>query len=77
MRDDLNNVSVAQRKEMYKPLIILGPSGVGKSTLITRLTNKYPNSFGFSVSYTTRSPRPGEVDGKSYFFITKDEFKQM
>ena len=45
---------------MYQPLIILGPSGVGKSTLINVLTAKYPDSFGFSVSYTTRKPREGE-----------------
>ena len=58
----------------YRPMIIVGPSGVGKSTLINALTAKYPSSFGFSVSYTTRAPRPGEVHGVNYFYITKDEF---
>ena len=56
----------------YKPIIVLGPSGVGKSTLINALTDKYPKMFGFSVSYTTRAPRPGEVDGVNYNFISKD-----
>jgi guanylate kinase len=59
------------------PMIISGPSGSGKSTLLDRLFKKYPNSFGFSVSHTTRSPRPGEIDGKSYYFVTKDDFLKL
>ncbi len=55
----------------------MGPSGVGKSTLIKSLTDKYPDKFGFSVSYTTRAPREGEVHGKNYFFISKEEFENM
>ena len=47
----------------YKPIIIVGPSGSGKSTLIQDLTEEYPDSFGFSVSYTTREPREGEIHG--------------
>lgn len=53
----------------YKPIIIVGPSGVGKSMLIKALTSKYPDSFGFSVSYTTRNPRDGEVNGEHYNFV--------
>ena len=45
--------------------------------MITTLKEKYPNAFGFSVSYTTRPPRAGEEHGKAYFFITKEEFKSM
>ncbi|KAJ3071549.1 GTPase required for pre-60S ribosomal subunit nuclear export and maturation [Podochytrium sp. JEL0797] len=56
------------------PLVISGPSGVGKSTLLKRLFDKYPNSFGFSVSHTTRGPRPGEEDGKAYYFVTREKF---
>lgn len=48
---------------MFSPMIVVGPSGVGKSTLITTLTDKYPDAFGFSVSYTTRAPRAGEEHG--------------
>jgi guanylate kinase len=53
----------------------VGPSGVGKSTLIKSLTDKYPDKFGFSVSYTTRASREGEVHGKNYYFISKEEFE--
>ena len=57
-----------------KPVVICGPSGVGKSTIIKKLMSEVPSVFGFSVSHTTRKPRDGEVDGISYHFITKDEF---
>ena len=71
------NQSKKLRSSKFKPIIIVGPSGVGKSTLIKSLTEKHPNKFGFSVSYTTRAARPGEVHGKSYFFVSKEEFKKM
>ncbi|EOD27712.1 hypothetical protein EMIHUDRAFT_309931 [Emiliania huxleyi CCMP1516] len=45
------------------PVVVCGPSGVGKGTLLTRLTAAHPSRFGFCVSHTTRSPRPGETDG--------------
>ena len=61
----------------YKPLVMVGPSGAGKGTLINSLKENHPDMFGFSVSYTTRLPRQGEVHGKDYFFVTKDEFKEM
>ncbi|KAG1723720.1 P-loop containing nucleoside triphosphate hydrolase protein [Suillus paluster] len=57
------------------PLVIFGPSGVGKGTLINRLLKEFPNAFGFSVSHTTRTPRPGEIDGKHYHFTNTDNFK--
>ncbi|KAI8828010.1 calcium-translocating P-type ATPase [Chytriomyces cf. hyalinus JEL632] len=56
------------------PLVISGPSGVGKSALLKRLFAKYPSSFGFSVSHTTRGPRPGEADGVAYNFVSAEEF---
>ena len=59
----------------YKPLVIVGPSGAGKGTLIAKLTQKYPDRFGFSVSFTTRAPRAGEVNGVHYFFVDHDQFK--
>ena len=55
------------------PVVLCGPSGVGKSTLIKRLQADFPGAFGFSVSHTTRSPRAGEVDGKDYNFVAGPE----
>ncbi|THU99164.1 guanylate kinase [Dendrothele bispora CBS 962.96] len=62
---------------MQRPLVLSGPSGVGKSTLLQRLFAEFPDKFGFSVSHTTRSPRPGEIDGKQYHFITRDRFLEL
>ncbi|XP_046753518.1 guanylate kinase-like isoform X2 [Diprion similis] len=59
-----------------RPLTICGPSGSGKSTLLKRLLEEYPDIFGFSVSHTTRSPRPGEEPGKHYYFTTKEQMQR-
>lgn len=59
-----------------KLIVISGPSGAGKSTVIARLMH-YRDDICFSVSATTRSPRPGETDGKDYFFVTREEFDHM
>ena len=48
------------KKTEHKPLVIVGPSGAGKGTLIDFMKEKFPDKFGFSVSYTTRPPRDGE-----------------
>lgn len=56
-------------------LIVSGLSGAGKGTICSRLIEKYPE-FEFSVSATTRDPRPGETHGKEYFFITTEEFEE-
>lgn len=56
-----------------KLIIISAPSGAGKTTLVERLLERNKNLVR-SVSYTTRSPRSGEVHGRDYFFITRDEF---
>lgn len=58
-------------------IVISGPSGVGKSTLIRRLTAQMEQQPFFSVSATTRKKRPGEVDHVSYHFITAEQFEQM
>lgn len=57
-------------------LVISGPSGAGKGTLYNRVLAADP-TITFSVSYTTRGPRPGEVDGKDYCFVTEEQFRQM
>ncbi|XP_072944501.1 guanylate kinase isoform X2 [Epargyreus clarus] len=56
-----------------RPLVLCGPSGSGKSTLLKRLLKEFPDRFGFSVSHTTRGPRPGEKDGVHYHFTNKDD----
>lgn len=58
-------------------LVVVGPSGVGKSTLIGKLIAEFPDAFGYSVSHTTRSSRAGEVDGESYHFVATEKFKEL
>eukprot|EP00741_Cyanophora_paradoxa_P022491 tig00021464_g21717.t1 len=60
-----------------RPLVIAGPSGVGKGTLIDKLMKADPDRFGFSVSHTTRQPRQGEQHGVNYFFVSKDDFERQ
>ena len=58
-----------------KTFIICGPSGVGKGTVVARLMASDPTLY-FSVSATTRAPRPGEVEGKHYHFLSTEQFEQ-
>jgi guanylate kinase len=57
-------------------VVISGPSGVGKDSLIERLVKRDSN-LTYSVSYTTRSPRPGEVEGVSYSFVSREQFEAL
>ncbi len=57
-------------------VVVSGFSGAGKGTVMKRLMEKYDN-YALSISVTTRQPRPGEVDGREYFFRTKEEFQQL
>ena len=59
-----------------KLFVISGASGVGKSTVLSKVMEGRAD-LAFSVSATTRAPRPGEVDGKSYYFVTKERFQEM
>lgn len=59
-----------------KPIVISGPSGVGKGTLISMLMKEYPSMFGFSVSHTTRPPRAMEKDGVHYHFIERSAMEK-
>lgn len=59
------------------PIVFSGPSGTGKSTLLKKLFAEFPDTFGFSVSSTTRSPRPGEVHGREYNFVQVEQFQKM
>lgn len=62
---------------MLRPLVLNGPSGCGKSTLLNKLMAKHQTSFAFSVSHTTRSPRPGELDGREYNFVSRDVMEKL
>lgn len=67
---------MSNQKRLGKLIVIVAPSGTGKSTMIKRLKEDFP-SLVESVSYTTRPMRPGEVEGKSYFFISREDFLKM
>jgi guanylate kinase len=60
-----------------KPLMIIGPSGVGKDTYMQLLISKYPKIFKKCVSCTTRAPRANEKEGINYYYITKEKFLEL
>jgi guanylate kinase len=66
----------AMSSKSPRPVVFCGPSGVGKGTLIEMLQKRFPDSFGFSVSHTTRKPRGGEKDGVHYNFSTVETMKK-
>jgi guanylate kinase len=57
-------------------IVLTGPSGVGKGTLVRSLLERHPELY-LSVSATTRTPRPGEVEGRDYYFVNRTEFEAM
>ncbi|KAL6864168.1 guanylate kinase [Trichoderma novae-zelandiae] len=60
-----------------RPIVVSGPSGVGKGTLYGMLFDRHPDTFSLSVSHTTRAPRPGEEDGVHYHFVTMEAFEDL
>lgn len=79
---DMSIASTSLRpSKPLRPLVVCGPSGVGKGTIISKFMEDTSHSnvlpkFGFSVSHTTRQPRPGELDGVHYNFVTHDYFQE-
>ncbi|WP_319764902.1 guanylate kinase [Maridesulfovibrio sp.] len=69
----MSDVLIPERKGQV--LVLCAPSGTGKSTLVKKLREEFPQ-IGFSISCTTREPREGEVDGTDYFFLSVDEFNE-
>ncbi|GMS99034.1 hypothetical protein PENTCL1PPCAC_21209, partial [Pristionchus entomophagus] len=60
-----------------RPVVLSGPSGGGKSTILNRAMEEFKDAFAFSVSHTTRSPREGEQHGVHYWFSSRDEVAKM
>ncbi|MBN1548639.1 MAG: guanylate kinase, partial [Syntrophaceae bacterium] len=57
-------------------LVVSAPSGTGKTSICREVMRMFPE-IRFSVSYTSRPPRPGEINGKDYFFVVREEFEAM
>lgn len=58
-------------------IVVSGFSGAGKGTIMKELMRKYSDSYALSISATTRNPRPGEIHGEEYFFVSNEEFESM
>ena len=71
-----NGANMKECPPLGKLIVLTGPSGVGKGTLMNEILNRYPE-LHYSVSATTRSPRPGEINGKNYNFISRSQFEQL
>lgn len=74
IHSSLNSVSDSQQNQ-GRIVVITGPSGVGKGTLLQAIFQEYP-ALHFSVSATTRSPRPNETEGTHYYFLSQEEFQE-
>lgn len=74
---ELNTSSSSENDSVNKPLMIIGPSGVGKDTIISKLKKKYPNLIIKCVSNTTRAKRDGEIEGINYYYISKEKFAEL
>jgi guanylate kinase len=68
--------AVTNPSAIARLVILSGPSGVGKSTVLRRLVERYPEQLRLSVSATTRAPRPGEEDGVDYHFLSPEDFER-
>ena len=75
--DQVPEVPKPEKSGCNKPLMVIGPSAVGKDTMINRLKAKYPKVIYKLPSYTTRPKREGEIDGVDYYFVTKEEFFKL
>ena len=66
-----------ERPEINKVLVVVGPSGVGKDTVMQKVFDKHPNSFKKGVTHTSRKMRQGEKEGYNYHYVTEEEFLKM
>ncbi len=72
----ISNLQISSGRNPGRLIVLTGPSGVGKGTLLQALLQRHPE-LKLSISATTRSPRTGEVDGVNYYFITRQQFDLM
>ena len=63
--------------EGNKVLVVVGPSGVGKDTVMQKILDKYPKIFKKGVTHTSRKMRPGEKEGYNYYYVSKEEFLKL
>lgn len=75
LRAESSSAETREEADRCRPVVICGPSGVGKSTLISRLQEEFKGKLGFSISHTTRDPRAGEKDGEHYHFTTNEDMQ--
>ena len=66
-----------QRPEPNKVLVVVGPSGVGKDTLMQKVFDKHPDVFKKGVTHTSRKMREGEKEGYNYYYVTEEEFLKL
>ncbi|MEM6450096.1 MAG: guanylate kinase [Cyanobacteria bacterium P01_D01_bin.105] len=66
----------SEHHQLGRLIVLAGPSGVGKGTLLNQLLTRHPD-VRVSVSATTRSPRPGEIEGEHYYFMSREQFQSM
>lgn len=71
-----NSLQAANGRQAGRLIVLTGPSGVGKGTLVRSLLQRHPQLY-LSISATTRSPRAGEIDGEHYYFVSRSDFKKM
>lgn len=71
-----NSTQTRDRQSKGRLIVLTGPSGVGKGTLVQILLQRHPELY-LSISATTRSPRPGEIHGKHYYFVSRSDFEKM
>ena len=72
-----NNPSVGESGSRNKVLVVVGPSGVGKDTVMQKVLDKYPDKFKKGVTHTSRKMRPGEKEGFNYYYVTQEEFLKL
>ena len=67
----------SEEKKGNKVLVVVGPSGVGKDTVMQKVLEKYPEKFKKGVTHTSRKMRPGEKEGFNYYYVTEEEFLKL